>query len=301
MLRILTIAFLSLLALPAYAQEKLKVVASFSILADITRQVGGDRIDVTSFVGPNTDMHVFQPTPADAKRMQGAKVIIVNGLGFEGWAERLAKASGFKGKLTVASEGVKAREEAHDHDHKHDHGHADHDHTDPHAWQSVANVKLYVANIAKALIAADAAGREGYEERARAYTQKLEALEKDIVAAFADVPADKRRVITSHHAFGYFGDAYKVTFLAPQGVTGDSEPTAKAVAALIRQIKKENIRAVFVENISSPRVIERIAKETGAQLGGTLFSDALSDAKGPAADYIAMMQHNTKLLASALK
>jgi zinc/manganese transport system substrate-binding protein len=299
MLRILVTTVLTLFALPAHAQEKLKVVTSFSILADLTRQVGGERVDVTAFVGPNTDMHVFQPSPNDAKRLQGAKVVIINGLGFEGWAARLIKASGFKGKITVATTGVKALEETHDHDHSHGHSHG-HDHKDPHAWQSVANAKLYVANILAALIEADAAGREGYEQRARDYMAKLDALEKEIVAAYANVAPEKRRVITSHDAFAYYGDAYKITFSAPQGVTGDSEPTAKGVAALIRQIKKDNIRAVFVENISSARLIERIAKETGVALGGTLYSDALSDANGPAADYIAMMRHNTKTLAGAM-
>jgi zinc/manganese transport system substrate-binding protein len=286
------------LAVPTHAADKIKVVASFSIIADLVRQVGGDRVDVTMLVGPNADMHVFQPTPADAKAFAGAQLVVINGLGFEGWADRLAKASGYKGPTVVASSGVKPLE-ADDHDHG-GKGHA-HERFDPHAWQRVANVKAYVANIRDGLAAVDAAGKVDYEAAAASYLRELDAVEAEIRSAFAGIPKAKRRVITSHDAFTYYGDAYGITFLAPQGVTGDSEPTAKDVAALIRQIRREKVKAVFVENISSPRLIERIAKETGAALGGTLYSDALSDAGGPAATYLAMMRHNTRLFAAAMQ
>ncbi|MDQ0304055.1 metal ABC transporter substrate-binding protein [Ancylobacter polymorphus] len=306
------------LALPAAAQEaakKIPVVASFSILGDFVKEVGGDRVSVTTLVGPNGDAHVFQPAPADAKKVASAQIVFVNGLGFEGWIDRLVKASGTKAEIVVATKGITPREMADededDHaaqghkDHDHDHakkGEHDHDHggTDPHAWQSVANAEIYVANIRDALIAADPAGKAAYEANASAYTAKLEALDAQVKAAMAAIPESRRRIITSHDAFGYFGAAYGVEFIAPQGVSTESEASAKDVARIIRQIKAENIPAVFMENISDPRLVKRIAKETQAKIGGELFSDALSDDKGPASTYIDMMKNNITQLSSAL-
>lgn len=315
---------------PAAAQEattKIPVVASFSILGDFVKEVGGDRVEVTTLVGPNGDAHVFQPAPGDAKKVSAAQIVFVNGLGFEGWIDRLVKASGTKAEIVVATKGITPREMAdededehdhaahdHDKDHKdhdhddhaktdgHDHDHAGHDHggTDPHAWQSVANAQIYVANIRDALIAADPAGKAAYEANAAAYTAKLQALDAEVKAAVANIPEKNRRIITSHDAFGYFGAAYGVEFIAPQGVSTDSEASAKDVARIIRQIKAQNIPAVFMENISDPRLVKRIAKETKAKVGGELFSDALSGDKGPASTYIDMMKNNVAQLSSAL-
>ncbi|SCW86818.1 metal ABC transporter substrate-binding protein [Ancylobacter rudongensis] len=307
--------------IPAAAQEattKIPVVASFSILGDFVKEVGGDRVEVTTLVGPNGDAHVFQPAPGDAKKVSAAQIVFVNGLGFEGWIDRLVKASGTKAEIVVATKGITPREmadEDEDEHAAHDHGkdHKDHDHddhaekdghvhggTDPHAWQSVANAQIYVANIRDALIAADPAGKAAYEANAAAYTAKLGALDAEIKAAMAAIPDSRRRIITSHDAFGYFGAAYGVEFIAPQGVSTDSEASAKDVARIIRQIKAENIPAVFMENISDPRLVKRIAKETKAKVGGELFSDALSDDKGPASTYIDMMKNNVAQLSSAL-
>jgi zinc/manganese transport system substrate-binding protein len=282
------------------AADKVKVIASFSIVGDFVRQVGGDRVDVTVLAGPDADMHAFEPTPADARKLKDAQVVAINGLGFEGWADRLVKSSGFKGERLVASKGIKAlaaRDDDHDHGHKKGDSHGRYD---PHAWQEVANVKTYVANIRDTLAKVDAAGAAEYRSAAARYLKTLDALEAEIKSAIASVPKAKRRVITSHDAFSYYGDAYGIAFLAPQGATGKSEPSARDVARLIRQIKKEGIKAVFVENISNPRLIERIAKDTGARIGGTLYSDALSRADGPAATYVDMMRHNTRLLTAAM-
>ncbi|MEP9348011.1 metal ABC transporter substrate-binding protein [Xanthobacter sp. KR7-225] len=309
------LAAVPLFAGPAGAQEaKLPVAASFSILGDFVKQVGGDRVAVSTIVGPNGDAHVYQPTPADAKNLAAAKVVFVNGLGFEGWMERLAKASGTKAKIVVATAGITPREMAdeddHDHGkdkHAHDkkggkkeaHGH-DHGAADPHAWQSIANAKIYVANIRDALIAADPAGKDAYTANAAAYTAKLDALDAEVKAALAKIPAEQRRIITSHDAFGYFGAAYGVELISPEGVSTESEASAKDVARIIRQIKAEKIPAVFLENVTNPRLIERIAKETGAKIGGELYTDALSDDKGPASTYILMIQSNVRTLSSAL-
>ncbi|MEW6257298.1 MAG: metal ABC transporter substrate-binding protein [Pseudomonadota bacterium] len=316
--RLFLAAALTLAAAPALAQtaapapapaEKLPVVASFSILGDFVKNVGGDRIALTTIVGPNGDSHVYQPTPADAKKIAGAKLVFVNGLGFEGWMDRLIKASGSKAKVIVATQGITPRErtasepqEDDDHDHKgKGKGHAhDHGPIDPHAWQSIANAKVYVTNIRNALIAADPAGKDVYDANAAAYLAKLDALEGQVKAAIASIPADRRVIITSHDAFGYFGDAYGVKLLAPEGVSTETEASAKDVGRIIRQIKAQKVPAVFLENVTNPKLVDRIAKESGAKVGGTLYSDALSDDKGPAPTYIDMMQSNVRELSSAL-
>jgi zinc/manganese transport system substrate-binding protein len=282
------------------AQEKVKVLASFSILGDLVREVGGERVEVSTLVGPNTDMHGFQPTPAHAKAVAGAKLVVINGLGLEGWADRLVKSANYKGARLVATRGVKAltaETEGHGHNHKHKHS----DRYDPHAWQEVANVKIYVANIRDALTGVDPAGKEIYAKNAEAYLQKLNALEAEIKQLFAGLSQKERRAITSHDAFHYFGDAYGIEFLAAQAAGGDTQPSARDVARLIQQIRKEGVKAVFIENISNPKIIEQIAKETGAKIGGTLYSDALSEANGPAPTYLDMMRHNAKTIAAALR
>ena len=281
---------------PALAQEKIRVLASFSILGDFVKSVGGDRVEVTTLVGPNSDAHVYSPAPADAKKVAAAKVVIVNGLGFEGWMARLVRASGSKASPVVATKGIKPRKQA-AHGHSHGHGHDD---TDPHAWQSVANAKIYVANIRAALIAADPAGKAAYEANAAAYLEKLDALDKEVREAVAAIPQERRRIITSHDAFGYFQAAYGVEFVAPQGVSTESEASARDVGRIITQIKRQKIPAVFLENVTDPRLIQRIAAESGAKIGGQLYSDALTDEKGAAPTYIDMIRHNIKQLTSAL-
>lgn len=276
---------------PAAAQEKLKVVATFSILADFVKNVGGERVAVSALVGPNGDAHVYQPTPGDAKTLAAAQVVITNGLGFEGWINRLVKASGTKAPMIVATRGIKPRK-AED-----DHGHGD---ADPHAWQSVANAKRYVENIRDALVAADPAARDVYEANAAAYAAKLDALDAEVKAAIEKIPADRRRIITTHDAFGYFAAAYGVTFIAPQGVSTEAEVSARDVARIITQIRKQKIPAVFLENVTDKRLLERIGAESGARIGGTLYSDALTDEKGAAPTYLDMMRHNVKQLAAAL-
>lgn len=287
------------LPLPAFAQEKLPVVASFSILGDFVREIGGDRVAVSTLVGPDGDAHVYSPTPADAKTVAGAKLVVVNGLKFEGWLTRLIKSSGTKATVATATKGIKPLELDDDHDHGHGHGHG-HGGEDPHAWQSIANAKIYVSNIRDALIAADPAGKAVYEANAAAYQTKLDALEAEVKAAVARIPVDRRKAITSHDAFGYFVKAYGIAFIAPQGVSTEAEASAKDVARIIRQIKAEKVPAVFLENITNPRLAEQIARESGAKIGGRLYSDALSAADGPAGTYIAMMKHNISQIEKAL-
>ena len=286
-----------LVASPAVAQEKLPVVATFSILGDFVKNVGGERVALTTLVGPNGDAHVYSATPADAKNVAAAKVIFINGLGFEGWIDRLIKASNAKAPVVAATRSIKARRMAGAHSHGHGHSH---DEADPHAWQSVANAKVYATNIRDALIAADPAGKAEYENNTAAYLEKLEALDKEIRSSVAGIPPARRKVITSHDAFGYFKAAYGVDFIAPQGVSTEAEASAKDVAAIIRQINAQKVPAVFLENISDPRLVKRIADETGAKIGGTLYSDALSEEKGPAGTYIDMMRQNLRQFADAL-
>ncbi len=277
-------------AVPAQAQEKVKLVATFSILADLVKNVGGDRVEIASLVPPNGDTHVYAASPADTKRLADAKVVFTNGLGFEGWIPRLVKASGTDAAVVVATKGIKMLK-------MEEEGRTQ---TDPHAWQSVANAKLYVANIRNALVAADPAGKAAYESNATAYLAKLDALETDVRGQVARIPADRRRIITTHDAFGYFKAAYGVDFIAPQGVSTESEASARDVAKIIAQIRKQKIPAVFLENITNPKLLERIAAETRAKIGGTLYSDALTDEKGAAPTYIDMMKHNIRTLSAAL-
>ena len=278
---------------PAVAQSKINVVATFSIMADLVSNVGGDRVEVTALVGPNSDSHVFSPTPADAKKLAAAKVVFVNGLGLEGWMTRLVSASGSKAQTFTASTGIKTRKMEDDH-------HPGRMVTDPHAWQSIANTKIYVANIRDGLSKADPAGKNAYDANAVAYLAKLDALEQEVKTAIGKIPADHRRIITTHDAFGYFGGAYGMEFISPEGVSTDAQPSARDMAKIIAQIRKQKIPAVFMENITDPRLMQQIAKETGARIGGTLYSDALSDANGPASTYVDMMRSNISELSKAL-
>ena len=286
---------------PAAAAEPLKVVASFSILADMTRTIGGDRVAVTSLVGPGGDPHVFQPSPQDARAVAEADLVIINGLGFEGWMDRLIEASGYDGPVVVASKEVVplAADGSHaDEADAHDaHGH---DVYDPHAWQDAGNAALYAAAICGALEDADPAGKATYTASATAYEATLTQIDGEIRARFAALPTDRRTVLTTHDAFGYFAHAYGLTFLAPQGLSTESEPSARDVAALIRQIRDEGVEAVFIEALSDDRLVRQIAQETGAIVGGELYADTLSAADGPASTYIAMMRHNAAAIATAL-
>ncbi|WP_041799008.1 metal ABC transporter substrate-binding protein [Rhodopseudomonas palustris] len=299
MIRI-AIAVVSLLvaALPARAQERIGVVASFSILGDFVRNVGGDRVAVTTLVGPTGDVHVYTPSPRDAKQVADARLVVVNGLGLEGWLPRLVQSSGGKATIVTATKGIKTRDA--DEGDSHGHSHGKDEHADPHAWQSVANAKIYMSNIRAALIAADPAGEAVYRANAEAYLGKLDALDREVRDEAAKIPPAARKVISSHDAFGYFADAYGITFIAPQGVSTESEVSARDVARIIKQIRASKIPAVFLENISDPRLIQRIAAETGAKIGGTLYSDSLTAENGDAPTYIDMVRHNIRTLTSAL-
>lgn len=300
MIRI-AVVVLSLLAaaLPARAQQRIGVVASFSILGDFVRSVGGDRVAVTTLVGPSGDVHVYTPSPRDAKQIADAKLVVVNGLGLEGWLPRLVQSSGGKATIVTVTKGIKTRDADKDGE-AHGHSHGDDEHTDPHAWQSVPNARIYVANIRDALIAADPAGEAIYRANTEAYVAKLDALDREVREQVATIAPAARKVISTHDAFGYFADAYGIGFIAPQGVSTESEVSARDVARIIKQIRASKIPAVFLENISDPRLIQRIAAETGAKIGGTLYSDSLTAENGDAPTYIDMVRHNIKTLTSAL-
>jgi zinc/manganese transport system substrate-binding protein len=248
---------------------------------------------MAALVGPNGNAHVYAPSPVDAKKLADARLVVVNGLGFEGWLDRLVKASGTRATIVVASKDVKTRERANGGDHER--GRAD-----PHAWQSVANAKIYVANIRNALAASDPAGVAIYDANTARYLAQLDALDREVREEIARIPADRRRVISTHDAFGYFEAAYGIRFIAPQGVSTETEASAKDVAQIVSQIRKQKIPAVFLENVTDPRLMRQIATETGAKIGGVLYSDALTGTDGDAPTYIAMMRHNLKQLAGAL-
>jgi zinc/manganese transport system substrate-binding protein len=289
----------------ARAEKKVKVVASFSILGDMVKNVGGHRVEVITLVGPNGDAHVYEPTPADAKALSAADLVVINGLGFEGWMERLIRTSGYQGPVVVASQGSKPRgmteeEEAAPgpgakHEPKHEHK------IDPHAWQDLGNGRVYAENIAKALISVDPQGAPTYQANADAYKAKLDELDRWVKTEFSSIPKEKRRMITSHDALGYLGAAYGITILSPMGVSTESEPSAGGIARLIKQIRKERITAVFIENVTDPRLMEQVAKESGIILRGELYSDALSKPEGPAATYLDMFKNNVTKIVAAMR
>jgi zinc/manganese transport system substrate-binding protein len=287
----------ALIAAPVAAQEqpqhKVEAVATFSILGDLVRNVGGGCVDVTTLVGPNGDAHVYAPTPGDARKLAGANVIFVNGLGLEGWMTRLVEASGTKAPTFVVSVGVAPRKVQDMRD-------PAHLEIDPHAWQAIGNAEIYVKNIRDGLSKVDPAGKKIYDANAAVYLGKLDELDKQVRAAIAKIPADRRKIITTHDAFGYFSDAYGMTFVAPESVSTDAEPSARNVAKIIIQIKEQKIPAVFMENITDPRLMEQIAHETGAAIGGALYSDALSGPSGPASTYVDMMRNNVGGFSKAL-
>jgi len=285
-MRRIMLCVLLLIASPLHAAEQLKVVASFSILADFVRNVGGDRINLTTLVGADSDVHVYTPAPSDAKRIADAKLVVVNGLGLEGWLPRLVQSSGSKAQVVTVSAGIAPLKL----------GSA----ADPHGWQSVPNAKIYVTDIANALAAADPDDAEFFRAQAKAYLEKLETLDREVREAVAKIPQERRKVISTHDAFGYFAAEYGVQFIAPLGVSTETEPSARDIATIIGQIKAQKIPAVFLENISDDRLIRRIAAETGSKVGGTLISDGLTGEKGPAPTYIDMVRHNIKALTAAL-
>ena len=276
----------SLGAAPLHAQAPLKVVASFSIISDFVKNVGGDRVEVTTLVGPDGDVHVYTPTPSDVRKIADAKLLVINGLGLEGWLPRLLQAAGGKALIVTVTSGIAPLRLGSD--------------ADPHAWQSVANAEKYVANIRDALIAADPPDAQVFRQNAQIYLAKLAALDGEVRQAVDQIPQGRRKVISTHDAFGYFAARYGIEFIAPIGVSTEAEPSARDVARIVAQVKAEHIPAVFLERIGDPRLMRRISAETGARVGGTLYSDSLSDEKGDSPTYIDMVRHNIRTLTSAL-
>ena len=280
------------------AAEKLPVVASFSILADLVKVVGGERVAVTSLVGPDADAHVFDPTPQDAVRIARARLVVVNGLGFEGWQQRLLQAARYQGEVVVASTGVRPR--GHEHQGEHAQGH-EHGHLDPHAWQDPQNVMLYVANIAAALARADPKGAAMYRANAASYQVVLRELDAWAGARFAHIPVNRRRAVTAHAAFDYLAARYGLRLSALQALSTESEPSARAMGELVRRMRADGTAAVFAENLHNARLLRQLAGEAGVTVGGKLYSDALSAPRGPAPTYLALMRYNVDQLARGMQ
>ena len=287
--RIIGALALSLLAFagPASASDRLQVVASFSILGDMVRQVTGNLADVATIVGPDADAHLYQPNTADAKAVAGADIVFVNGLGFETWSDALINNAGGDASVIVATGGVEPILVDGE--------------IDPHAWNALTNGIIYVENIAAAMAAADAGNADVYKANAASYIARLRALHASAAGTFGSLPEGGRTVVTAHDAFGYLADSYRLNFLAPVGIDTEAEPSASELAALIAHLKKTGAGALFVENITSPALIEQISKETGLKIGGRLFSDALSERGGPATSYVAMFEHNLGAIMTALQ
>lgn len=277
---------------PAWAApaRSIEAVASFTVLADMVHQVGGDRVHVTSLVGPNGDPHAFEPSPDDARKLKAADIVFINGLGLEGWMTRLITASGFKGKQVVATAGIRTIRQVENGKQV----------LDPHAWNSAANGVIYVQNIVKVLVAADPEGADFYRANGERYAGELRQLDADARQRIAAILPGRRKVLTSHDAFGYFAADYGVTFLSPVGLSTEGEASARSVAALIRQIKAEKVRTYFLESSNDPRLVQQVANATGAQLGGTLYVEALSPPGGPAPTYAALLRNNIEIMVAAM-
>jgi zinc/manganese transport system substrate-binding protein len=285
------LAVAALLSSPLAMAKTVTAVASFSILGDIVHQVGGDHVKVNSLVGPDGDPHSFEPSPQDSKEINASDVVFVSGLGLEGWIDRLVSASGYKGKVVTASEGVKSSQMVDD----------GKEITDPHAWNSMANGVIYATNVMNALIAADPEDADYFRKRGGAYIEQLKKLDEWAKSEFASIPQEKRKVLTSHDAFGYFGREYNVTFMAPVGFSTEAEASASGVASLIKQIKEEKVKTYFIENQTDPRLVKQIAAATGAQAGGELYPEALSGPKGPATTYEKAFKHNVETIVASMK
>ncbi|NGZ28639.1 MAG: zinc ABC transporter solute-binding protein [Magnetococcales bacterium] len=292
-----------LFAVMGWSEEPkpVKVTVTFSILADLVGQVGGEGVVVKSLVGAESDAHVYQPTPTDAAALSVSQLLVVNGLGFEGWMERLIKASGYKGPTVVASQGIQVIHGTHNHEGRHSHKDHAGEAVDPHAWHHVPNVQHYVMQISRGLANAFPTRAEEFRQNADRYNRELAELEQWIQQEIGEIPVAKRKVVTSHDAFGYFAQGYGITFLSPVGLSTDASPSASGMVALIRQMKKEQVSTVFVENMSDPRLVQQLARESGAKMGGQLYADALSKAGGPASTYVELMRHNVRLLKQAMR
>ena len=288
---LLLAAFCIFLVAPAPASARiLRVVASFTVLADVVREVGGEHVAVKSLVGPNGDPHEFSPTPDDARALKEADVSFVSGEGLEGWFQRLAEAAGAKARPVVASAGIATFEVDEDGRRA----------TDPHVWNDAANVVAWVANIEAALEAADPEDAPAFKANAARYAAELQALDADARGRIAAIPQERRRVLTSHAAFGYFARAYGVTFLAPGGVSTEAEPSARGIAAMISQIRQAGVKVYFIENSNDPRLVKQVARATGALPGGELFAESLSPPDGPAPTYAKMVRRNVDLMVEAM-
>jgi len=285
------LALATLCATPLAMAKTLDTVASFTVLADIVKQIGGDRVHVKSLVGPNGDPHSFEPTPQDSEALAKADVVFVSGLGLEGWMDRLISASSYKGEVVVASKGITTRSMEEDGKRI----------TDPHAWNSMKNGETYATNVMNALIAADPQDAALFRQRGAAYLSQLQKQDKWAADSFAAIPAAKRKVLTSHDAFGYFGQRYGVTFMSPVGFSTESEASASDVAGLITQLKNEHIHSYFIENQTDPRLVKQIASATGAQPGGELYPEALTDKGGVADTYITAFRHNVTAMLNSMK
>ena len=288
-MRVLLVLFSLVLSMSVSAAEKLPVVTSFSILADMVNQVGGEHVQIINMVGPDADAHTYEPTPDDAKALLKSRLIIKNGLGFEPWLDRLITSTETSATVVSASRGVIPRSLDEDGETV----------PDPHAWHNLANAELYVANITNALIAADPSNKADYQRNSQIYLKRIYALLAEAKAKLGSLPPGNRKIVTSHDAFGYLGQAYSIDFMAPQGLSTEREPSAAEVAALITQIRQAKVKAVFMENIKDARLLQQIADESGAHIGGTLYSDALA-ASGPASTFTGLFEYNLNTLFNAL-
>jgi zinc/manganese transport system substrate-binding protein len=295
-----SIAAALLTLIPANARaDKIPVVATFSVIADMVTQVAEDRVHLTTIVGPDGDSELYRPTMADAKTVAEAKIVFMNGINdeFEPWLEPLLKQAKFAGAKVVVSRGAKTISASEENTPS---GKPKPAELDQHAWLDPKNGIIYVNNIAEALAKYDPENAAPYRARAAAYVDDLKALDTWAKAEMAAIPPAKRRIISSHDSLEYLAKAYNITLISVNGWTNNAEPSAAELARLTQQIKKERVHALFLDSITDPRVMQRIGQEAGISVGDTLYGDALSKPGGPAGTYVKMIRHDIEALKAGM-
>ncbi|MGV6478207.1 metal ABC transporter substrate-binding protein [Pantoea agglomerans] len=281
----------TLMATSSYAAEKFKVVTTFTVIADMVKNVAGDAAEVTSITKPGAEIHEYQPTPGDIKRAQGAQLIMANGLNLERWFERFYQHLDGVPEVIVSA-GVKPI------------GIGEGPYNgkpNPHAWMSPDNALIYVDNIRDALVKYDPAHAETYRQNAVTYKQKITAALDPLRQQIADIPEDKRWMVTSEGAFSYLARDLGMKELYLWPVNADQQGTPQQVRKVIDQVKKNAIPAVFSESTVSDKPARQVARETGAHYGGVLYVDSLSNAQGPVPTYLDLLRVTTETLAQGIK
>jgi zinc/manganese transport system substrate-binding protein len=273
--------------------DKIKAIATISIIGDVLKNVARDSVNLIVLVGANGDAHEYEPIPADSVNIAKADIIFENGLHLEHWLDKLYTASGSKAKRIVVSQGVTPRIFENNPQE-----------TDPHAWQDVTNVIIYTQNVRDALIAIDPANKDKYFANAKDYIEKLQSLDSWVKAELALIPVEKRKLVTNHDALGYFANRYGFKIIGaviPSATTEAADLSAQQTIQLLEIIKSNGVHAIFSENMANPNLVETLSKEAGVQVGPDLYTDTLDPVGSQGDTYLKMIRYNVGVFQKYLK